>query len=107
MKILQVGPHFLTNQEVYAIIKQELPDLIRRRDRLDQHLTLRDQREGLQRQLDSDKQLLNYLETCYPGIQAKRAAIDEFLAGIADLELSDDEVLQSFDTSCGLGTNLV
>eukprot|EP00913_Durusdinium_trenchii_P014943 g14017.t1 len=49
------------------------------RDRLDQHLTLRDQREGLQRQLDSDKQLLNYLETCYPGIQAKRAAIDEII----------------------------
>mmetsp|Transcript_76965 Transcript_76965/g.156673 ORF Transcript_76965/g.156673 Transcript_76965/m.156673 type:complete len:169 (+) Transcript_76965:57-563(+) len=94
MKILQVGPHFLTNQEVYAIVKQEIPDLRRRRERLDQLLTSRDNREGLARQLEADTKLLTWLENCYPAVGTKRAAVDEFLAGIADLELADDEVLQ-------------
>ena len=53
MKILQVGPHFLTNQEVYGIISQEVPDLHRRTERLDQNFTQRDDREGLRRHLDS------------------------------------------------------
>lgn len=94
MKILQVGPTFLSNQEVFAIVKQELPDLHRRRQRLDQHLTHRDDREGLSRQLDADTKLLKWLENCYPAVTAKRANIDEFLAEIADLELEDDDVLQ-------------
>mmetsp|Transcript_15068 Transcript_15068/g.16335 ORF Transcript_15068/g.16335 Transcript_15068/m.16335 type:complete len:112 (+) Transcript_15068:117-452(+) len=94
MKILQVGPSFLSNQEVFSIVKQELPDLHRRRQRLDQHLTLRDDREGLSRHLDADTKLLKWLENCYPAVTAKRAAIEEFLAEIADLELADDDVLQ-------------
>lgn len=36
-----------------------------------------------------DTKLLTWLENCYPAVGTKRAAVDEFLAGIADAQLDD------------------
>ena len=35
-----------------------------------------------------DTKLLKWLENCYPAVGTKRAAVDEFLAGIADAQLT-------------------
>ena len=34
--------------------------------------------------VSKDSKVVTWLENCYPSVAAKRAAVDEFLAGIAD-----------------------
>ncbi|CAJ1338511.1 unnamed protein product, partial [Effrenium voratum] len=41
-----------------------------------------------------DEAVVDYLERCYPGVRADAATVERLLAGIADLDLSNDEVLQ-------------
>eukprot|EP00930_Biecheleria_cincta_P075297 TRINITY_DN62461_c0_g1_i1.p2 TRINITY_DN62461_c0_g1~~TRINITY_DN62461_c0_g1_i1.p2 ORF type:complete len:227 (-),score=43.68 TRINITY_DN62461_c0_g1_i1:315-995(-) len=96
MKILQVGPSPLTNQEVNSIVQQELLDLQHRNKLLQENPEgSRDDKEGVRRALDSANQVTQYLQRCCPAVRhTGNDAIGRFLVSVADLPFSDDEMLQ-------------
>lgn len=94
MKIIQVGPAPLTNQEVNSILQAEILDLRRRSKLLENPEEVREDKEGVRRALDSATQISQYLQRCCPAVRhSDKDSVSRFLASIADLPFHDDEIL--------------
>ena len=52
--------------------------------------------------MPKDTKLLTWLENCYPAVKAKRAAVDAFLAGIADARQSNCQLITHFNSNSDL-----
>lgn len=96
MRILAVGTA-LTNREVLAIMRDELPSL---QEQLAEAIRrgadeTSDEFSSVDRQLSCAKNVSEYLERCYPSMRlADEAAISAFLSAAAGFPLTEEEVLQ-------------
>lgn len=97
MKVLQVGHCTLSNIEVHSLVKQELAALQPRHDKMmaDIANVPTKDRVTMDRQLESGRQTVEYLERCYSVIsKVDEVKAQRFLDGASDYDLSEDQVVQ-------------
>lgn len=95
MKILQVGGCPLTNQEVHAIVNEELLSLEARSKLLMTNAESRESHFNFERQRTSARNVVDYLKHGNPEFShLDKGAMNAFLAKIGDMPLTDVEVVQ-------------
>jgi len=96
MRIINTSAVPITNFEVYGVLKEEILDLEARAEAFRKDsVGSRDDTTAIQRETNSARHTVDYLERCYPlVVRTDQRAVSQLLRELSKFPLTDGEVLQ-------------